>query len=69
MFNHRRKTIGKSIYNIHESNGKYIICEIYNNSVLAESKYTHDNIDDALTELNNIRCERYYTDNSKQLKY
>ena len=67
MFNHRRKTIGKSVYYINDRNGKYVICEKYNNSVLAESKYTHYNIDDALQELNNIRCERYYTDDSRAM--
>jgi hypothetical protein len=67
MFNHRRKTIGKSVYYISEHNGAYIVKEIYNDTTVAKSKYTHYNIDDALRELATIRCEQYYTDTSRGL--
>ena len=69
MFSHRRKTIGKSMYYISEVRGAYVVKEIYNGSTVGRSKYAHDEIDDALEELNNIRCERYYTDDSRQLRY
>ena len=67
MFNHRRKTIGKSVYFVTKSNGAYIVREIYDDTTFAESKYTHYNIDDALRELATIRCEQYYTDTSRRL--
>lgn len=66
MFNHRRKIIGKSVYYIVENDG-YMVREIYNDRLVASSKYTHSRIDDALEELNNIRCEQYYTDNSNKV--
>lgn len=69
MFEHKRKTIGKSFYYISEFNGVYRIKEIYNKSIVGKSNYTHRNIDDALQELNNISTERYYTDDSKNLDY
>ena len=69
MFNHRRKTIGKSMYYISEHNGAYIVKEIYNGSTVAKSDYRHYNVDDALEELTNIRCEQYYTDTSRQLRF
>lgn len=62
MFNHRRKTIGKSVYYISEFFGRYVVKEIYNGHTVAKSRYTHYTIDEALQELNNIGCERYYTD-------
>ena len=69
MFNHRRKIIGKSLYFISESNGAYIIKEIYNGSKEAKSKYAHDEIEDALRELNLISCEQYYTDGSRAIRF
>lgn len=69
MFNHRRKTIGKSMYYISENRGAYVVKEIFNGSTVAKSKYRHYNIDDALQELNGISCERYYTDQSRMLKF
>lgn len=67
MFSHRRKTIGKSVYYISEHNGCYQVKEIYNDTTVAKSKYTHYNIDDALDELATIRCEQCYTDTSQRL--
>lgn len=64
MFNHRRKIIGKSVYYITE-NGGYTVTETYDGRLVAKSRYTHRRIDDALEELHNIRCERYYTDPSR----
>ena len=69
MFEHRRKAIGKSQYYISENNGCYIVKEIYNGSLVGKSKYIHHNIDDAISELNSISCERYYTDNSLGINF
>jgi len=62
MFEHRRKTIGKSVYYISEHRGNYVVKEIYNGTQVAKSKYTNDKIDDAIQELHSISRERYYTD-------
>jgi hypothetical protein len=67
MFQHRRKTIGKSVYHIGENNGRYTVKEIYNGIIVAKSRYAHYNIEDALDELNSISCEQYYTDPSRRL--
>ena len=69
MFNHRRKTIGKSMYFISENGGRYIVKEIFNGSTVAKSKYTHYNIEDALQELNGISCEQYYSDQSRTIRF
>lgn len=69
MFNHRQKTIGKSVYYISGHMGRYVVSEVYNGVTVAKSKYTHYNIDDALQELTNIRCERYYTDSTRSIMF
>ncbi len=69
MFEHRQKAIGKSKYTIVKVNGGYAVKEIYNGSKFAESKYTHRNINDALSELEKIRCEQNYTDSSRTTNY
>ena len=73
MFNHRQKTIGKSVYYIENTDllgiGGYIVKELYNGTITGISKYIHRYIDDAMLELESIRCERYYTDDSRQLKF
>lgn len=65
MFNHGRKIIGKSVYYIGKDGGCYSVVEIYNGEIMTSSRYRHDRINDALEELHNIRCERYYTDPSR----
>lgn len=62
MFEHRRKTIGKSVYYISEHRGNYIVKELYNGTKVAKSKYTHGKIDNAIQELHSINKEQYYTD-------
>ena len=69
MFSHRRKTIGKSMYYVSEHRGTYRVSEIFNGSTVAKSDYVHYNIEDALQELNGIRCEQYYTDCSRAIRF
>lgn len=69
MFNHRQKTIGKSVYYISGHLGRYVVSEVYNGLTVAKSKYTHYTIDEALQELANIRCERYYTDCTRSIMF
>ena len=69
MFNHRRKTIGKSMYYVSENGGSYQIKEIYDGNIVGRSDYLHHRIDDALHELENIRCEKYYTDSTRLLRF
>ena len=69
MFSHRRKTIGKSVYYIGENRGAYVVKEIYNGDTVGKSKYTHRTIDEALRELQSIRDERHYTDQSMAIRF
>lgn len=69
MFEYRRKTIGKSMYFISENRGNYTVKEIYNGTQVAKSKYTHRNINDALSELEAVSREQYYTDPSRQVRF
>lgn len=69
MFDHRRKIIGKSVYFVSENNGAYTVEETYNGCTVGKSMYSHRRIEDALQELALIGCERYYTDDSRQLNF
>lgn len=73
MFNHRKKIIGKSIYYIETigilGGGGYMVKELYNNTIVGTSKYIHRYIDNAMLELDSIRCERYYTDDTRAIKF
>ena len=69
MFEHRRKIIGKSTYYITLNGAGYNISEIYNGTQVAKSKYTHRNINDALSELEAISREQYYTDPSRRVRF
>ena len=69
MFNHRRKTIGKSVYYIVTLNGRYVVFEVYDKTVTGQSMYMHYYVDDAIQELTEIDREGYYTDNTRYFNF
>ena len=68
MFNHRQKTIGKSLYKILPGGAAFKIIEIdrSTNQIVGSSSRGWTRIDDALNELARINREHYYSDGSRR---
>ena len=74
MLIHRDKKIGHSLYRVVQRDGAFAIMEIYNSAdghtfSKAYSRTRWQYVEEALQELKNISCERYYTDPSKSIKF
>lgn len=69
---HRDKKIGNSLYRVVKHDDGFRIMEIYNKGASfakAYSKARWQYVEDALQELSLISCERFFTDNSRQLRF
>ena len=69
---HRDKKIGNSLYRVVKHDNDFRIMEIYNDGAMFAKSYSKarwQHVEDALQELDAIRCERYYTDTSRHLNF